>query len=125
MGSWQYGQEKFKHVLIRHALSPAVDDDTRATLDVGPAPQGGDDSTLNNSRAGDNQTGGPSFRVILDAANWDNSIATNTPGQSGDPASPHYRDLFDLWIDHQYFPLFYSRDKVESVTESRLVLEHR
>ena len=120
---WQYGQEKFKHVLIHHPLSPAVDDDTRAMLDVGPAPQGGYDSTLNNTGAGDNQTGGPSFRVILDAANWDNSVATNAPGQSGDPRSPHYRDLFDLWIDHQYFPLFYTRAKIESVTESRLVLE--
>ncbi len=120
---WQYGQEKFKHVLIHHPLSPAVDDDTRAMLDVGPAPQGGYDSTLNNTGAGDNQTGGPSFRVILDAANWDNSVATNAPGQSGDPRSPHYRDLFDLCIDHQYFPLFYTRAKIESVTESRLVLE--
>jgi len=123
MSRWQYGQEAFKHVLIRHPLSPAVDEATRALLDVGPAPQGGYDSTLNATRAGDNQTGGPSFRVILDAANWDNSVATNTPGQSGDPASPHYRDLFELWIDHQYFPLFYSRDKIDSVTESRLALE--
>ena len=123
MAHWQYGQEKFKHVLIHHPLSPAVDDETRAMLDVGPAPQGGYESTLNATRSGDNQSGGASFRVILDAANWDNSIATNTPGQSGDPTSPHYRDLFELWIDHQYFPLFYSRGKIVSVTENRLVLE--
>ena len=123
MAHWQYGQEKFKHVLIHHPLSPAVSDETRAMLDVGPAPQGGYESTLNATRSGDNQSGGASFRVILDAANWDNSIATNTPGQSGDPTSPHYRDLFELWIDHQYFPLFYSRGKVVSVTENRLVLE--
>jgi penicillin amidase len=121
--AWRYGQEKFKHVLIRHPLSPAVDDDTRALLDVGPAPRGGYDSTLNATRSGDNQTGGASFRVILDAANWDNSIATNSPGQSGDPMSPHYRDLFDLWVHHQYFPLFYTRAKINSVTEHRLVLE--
>ncbi len=123
MANWQYGQEKFKHVLIHHPLSPAVDDETRAMLDVGPAPRGGYGSTLNATRSGDNQTGGASFRVILDAANWDNSIATNSPGQSGDPESPHYRDLFELWIDHQYFPLFYTRGKVESVTENELVLE--
>ena len=123
MAHWQYGQEKFKHVLIHHPLSPAVNDETRAMLDVGPAPQGGYESTLNATRSGDNRSGGASFRVILDAANWDNSIATNTPGQSGDPTSPHYRDLFELWIDHQYFPLFYSRGKVVSVTENRLVLE--
>ena len=123
MTRWQYGQEKCKHVLIHHPLSAAVDEATRAKLDVGPAPRGGYDSTLNNTGRLDKQTGGASFRVILDVANWDNSIATSSPGQSGDPDSPHYRDLFELFVRHQYFPLFYSREKVESVTETRTVLD--
>jgi penicillin amidase len=120
---WRYGQERLKHVLIRHPLSPAVDAETRRRLDVGPAPRGGYDSTLNNTGRDDNQTSGASFRVILDAADWDNSIATSAPGQAGDPDSPHYRDLFELFVRNRYFPLFYSRTKVESVTESRRVLE--
>ncbi len=123
MNGWRYGQEKFKHVLIHHPLSAAVSEETRKKLDVGPAPRGGNDSTLNNTDGGDNQTSGASFRVVLDTADWDNSVATNSPGQSGNPESPHYRDLFELWAKHQYFPLFYSRAKVESVTESRTVLE--
>jgi penicillin amidase len=45
------------------------------------------------------------------------------PGQAGDPDSPHYRDLFELWTRHQYFPLFFSRGKIESVTERRVALE--
>ncbi len=61
--------------------------------------------------------------MILDVSNWDNSVMTNVPGESGDPDSPHYRDLFPLWAKHQYFPLFYSREKIESVTENRYVLE--
>ena len=120
---WRYGQERLKHVLIRHPLSPAVDAETRRRLDVGPAPRGGYDSTLNNTGRDDNQTSGASFRVILDAADWDNSIATSAPGQAGDPDSPHYRDLFELFVRNRYFPLFYSRTKVESVTGSRRVLE--
>ena len=59
----------------------------------------------------------------MDASNWDNSVATNAPGQSGDPNSRHYRDLFELWAKHQYFPLFFSREKIESVTQSRLILK--
>ncbi len=59
----------------------------------------------------------------MDAAAWDNSVATSAPGQAGDPQSAHYRDLFDLWIKHQYFPLFFSREKIESVTEIRFVLQ--
>ena len=122
MKAWQYGQEKFKHVLIRHSLSSAVSEAIRTKLDVGPAPRGGFGATLNNTGGNDNQSGGASFRVILDPSNWDNSIATSVPGQSGDPNDPHYRDLFPLYVTHQYFPLFYSREKVESVTESRLVI---
>lgn len=123
MAKWQYGGTDYKHVLIEHPLAPAVNEKLRAQLNVGPAPRGGYDSTLNATGAGDNQRSGATFRVILDTAEWDNSVATNAPGQSGDPRSPHYRDLFRLWSKHQYFPLFYSRGKVESVTERRLVLE--
>ena len=32
-------------------------------------------------------------------------VAINTPGQSGDPFSPHYRDLFPLWAAGDYVPL--------------------
>jgi penicillin amidase len=120
---WQYGQEKFKHALIRHPLSAAVNAQTRAKLDVGPAPRGGYESTLNSTSDEDNQRTGATFRVILDAADWDNSVATSAPGQSGDPDSAHYRDLFPLWAQHRYFPLCFSRSKVESAARERLLLE--
>jgi penicillin amidase len=123
MNGWRYGQEKLKHVLIHHPLSAAVSDEMRRKLDVGPAPRGGDDSTLQNTGSSDNQTSGATFRVVMDSANWDNSVATHSPGQAGNPDSPHYRDLFRLWARHQYFPLFYTREKIESVTESRTLLE--
>ena len=108
---------------MHHLLSAAVNAETRAKLDVGPAPRGGYWSTLNNTSREDNQASGASLRVIMDASNWDNSIATSAPGQSGDPDSTHYRDLFQLWAKHQYFPLFFSREKIESATESRVLLQ--
>ena len=49
-------------------------------------------------------------------------MGTNTPGQSGDVTSPHYRDLFELWKDDRYFPVKYSRAAVEGVTEARVIL---
>jgi penicillin amidase len=45
------------------------------------------------------------------------------PGQSGQPGSPHYTDLLPLWSEGTYFPLAYSRKKVEEATKNRLVLE--
>ena len=65
----------------------------------------------------DNQGSGGSLKIVADTDDWDNSVAVNTPGQSGDPDSPHYRDLFALWARGEYFPLAYSRAKVDSVRE--------
>jgi penicillin amidase len=50
-------------------------------------------------------------------------LALNSPGQSGDPRSPHFDDLFDPWSRGEYFPLLYSRTAVEEHTESVLMLQ--
>ncbi len=63
------------------------------------------------------QTAGASVRLVLDVGAWDNSMAINTPGQSADPASPHYRDLFPLWAAGVYVPLRFSRGAVEADAE--------
>ena len=60
-------------------------------------------------------------------ANWttDNSVATNVPGQSGQPGSEYYDNLLPLWEAYRYFPLVYSRAAVERETKHLLVLEPR
>ena len=121
--SWRYGSGRYKHVLIRHPLSGAVDAPTRRLLEVGPLPRGGNGNTLNATGGGDNQTSGASFRIVIDVADWDRAIGTNTPGQSGDPASAHYRDLFESWAQDRYFPVKFTRAEVEAVTGERLRLE--
>jgi len=119
---WVYGQPAYKHALIRHPMTSAVTAELRARLDVGPAPRGGYAFTPNATGGGDNQTSGASFRIVVDLSDWDNTVGTNTPGQSGDPDSPHYRDLFPLWADGRYFPAFFSRARIESVTAERMTL---
>ncbi len=123
MSDWKYGQSRYKHALIRHPLSPAVSDEVRRVLDVGPVPRGGNSYTVGNTGGGDNQTTGASFRIFVDTGDWDNTLGLNSPGQSGDPSSPHYRDLFSLWQEDRVFPMFFSRRKVESVTSEVLVLD--
>jgi penicillin G amidase len=59
----------------------------------------------------------------VDTEDWDNSVGLNTPGQSGDVNDPHYRDLYPLWARGKYFPIFYSRARVESVAEKRFELK--
>ncbi|HKI18350.1 MAG TPA: penicillin acylase family protein, partial [Isosphaeraceae bacterium] len=122
MSRWRYGQTAFKHIWLTHPLSDAVRLDLRESLDLGPLPRGGYAHTVNSTADGDNQSAGASFRIIVDVGDWDRALGTNTPGQSGDPASPHYRDLFEPWAHGKYFPVFYSLDKVKSVAESTTVL---
>jgi penicillin amidase len=123
MSHWQYGQEKYHYALIRHMLSAAVKPEIRAKLDVGPMPRGGDSYTVDATGGSDNQASGGSLKIVADLDDWDSSVALNNPGQSGDPDSPHYRDLFELWSRGKYFPIFYSRPKVESVTEKILMMQ--
>ncbi|MGA2706198.1 MAG: penicillin acylase family protein [Isosphaeraceae bacterium] len=122
MAHWQYGQAKLKHIRLSHPLSEAVKPDLREKLDLGPLPCGGYAHTVNSTSNADNQSSGASFRIIADTGTWDHSVGTNTPGQSGDPDSPHYRDLFEPWALSKYFPVLYSRGKVESVTKARILL---
>ena len=119
---WVYGQEDYKHALIRHPLSPALNEELRDRLNVGPAPRGGNGFTLGNTGSGDNQTSGASFRIFVDTRDWDNTLGMNTPGQVGDPDSPLYDNLFELWANDKVFPAFYSREKIESVLFEKLDL---
>ena len=118
MSAWKYGQPSYHHALVEHPLSDAVNAATLAKLNVGPLPRGGDGSTVSATGGADNQASGGSLKIIADTEDWDKSVGLNTPGQSGDPDSPHYRDLFPLWARGEYFPIAYSRAKVESVRES-------
>lgn len=122
MSHWHYGQQDYKHATIRHPLGRAVRQELRQQLEVGPAPRGGDSYTVNNTGGGNNQSSGGSFRVLIDTGNWDSSLATNSPGQGGDPEGPHYRDLFEAWANGRYFPLLYSWDRLDAVASQRLQL---
>lgn len=81
---------------------------------VGPVPIGGSGSTPMAMGTGPDfrVVSGASVRLVMDVGAWDNSMAINTPGQSGDPASPHYRDLFARWATGNYVPFVWSRPRV-------------
>jgi penicillin amidase len=86
-------------------------------------PIGGDFSTVfcvsppDGSRTADN---GTSFRVIVDLAEPRVAWTVLPPGQSGHPASPHYGDGCDAWLNVAYRRL--CLDEPETV-EAELSLE--
>jgi penicillin amidase len=120
---WQWGRMHFSYFV--HPMAPILDRAGHARVNVGPLPRGGGPHTVNVSSYHPNsfwQAHGPSFRMVLDVGNWDNSRAINTPGQSGNPDSPHYRDLATSWAQGKYFPLLYSREAVEKAATERIEL---
>jgi len=123
--SAQWRWDALHHSHFMHPLAHAVDAATRSRLNVGPMPKQGSSETVNLSSFDPRsfrQLAGPSLRLVLDVGRWDDSRAVNAPGQSGDPTSPHYRDLAALWLRGDYFPLLYSRDKIEAAASRRISL---
>lgn len=121
--TWTWGD--LHQAIFVHPLAGVVDATTRQRLNVGAGGVGGSWATpmaTSYNAATYQLTSGASFRMVVDVGNWDASRVVNTPGQSGNPASPHYRDLANTWAAGQYFPLTYSRNAVEKATRERIRL---
>jgi penicillin G amidase len=118
MTTWTWGR------LHRATFEPAVavlaDPELRAQMSVGPLQTPGSSSTPRAQayRPSDfSVIAGASVRLVMDVGAWDNSVAINTPGQSDDPMSAHYRDLFPMWAQGSYVPLRFSRAAVDGDAE--------
>jgi len=119
--AWGWG--KLHHGFFEHALSGAGGAPQDA--DVGPLSTGGSASTPMHTgyRASDFRViAGASVRMAIDVGAWDNSVCINAPGQSGDPRSPHYRDLAPLWAQGRYVPMLYSWPRIDEATQTVLHL---
>src|SRR4029453_14985630 len=66
---------------------------------------------------------GASYREIMDVSNWDRSMVTNVPGQSGQPESPYSSNLLPLWDKGEYFPMCYARARVDQEAAHKLMLK--
>ncbi|HTR19779.1 MAG TPA: penicillin acylase family protein [Gemmatimonadales bacterium] len=100
---------------------------TLAGLSIGPLATGGDSYTINvcmieQPRAPHHCTWGPSLRHVVDFADVDGSGGFILPtGESGNPASPHYRDQTARWLNGQLWRIPVDVRKVVAV--DTLVLE--
>lgn len=106
---WRYGFYN-KQELI-HPLSELVDPHTRRAIDI----EAEEREPVNNT-VGDL---GASWRYIAEPGDWDTAVAMNNPGQSGDPESPFYENLFVPWTKGETFPLLFDRaDVIENAALS-------
>jgi penicillin amidase len=119
MNAWTWG--RLHQARWEPAIADLGDPQLAAQMSVGPLQTPGSASTprAQSYRASDfSVTAGASVRFVLDVGAWDNSVFINSPGQSADPYSAHYRDLFPKWAEGAYAPLAFSRDAVDRVAET-------
>ncbi len=118
---WTYA--RFQQGLFIHPLADVVKE--AKDWNVGPLAKGGSYSTpMMAATRPDNGRiyAGASFRMVVDLADLDRSVCINTPGQSGDPRSPHYRDLAPLWAAGDYIPMLVSPARIAEHTEKTIHL---
>lgn len=123
MSTWTWG--RLHHARFEPAIAGLAGRELAAQMTLGPLQVPGSASTPRAATWRPNdfaQSAGASVRMVLDVGQWDNSMIINTPGQSGDPMSANYRDLFPLWAAGQYVPLRFSRSAVEADTSVVMTL---
>ncbi len=112
------------HTVTFHHPLETLGVEYKKAFSLGPHGRPGDALTPHNTRHNENfeQLHGPTYRHVLDLSDWDKGMATSAPGQSGQLGSLYYDDLLPLWLEGKYFPLAFTRKKVEEVTRHRLRL---
>jgi penicillin amidase len=138
---WKWGN--LHHAYFRHPLDLALQPDinvapatfgldsaaahrehTPDIFDIPSVARPGDAATVNATGGGPNysEAYGASYRQILDLNDWDRSVMTNVPGESGVPGSQHYADLVLPWSKGEYHAMPFSRPAVEAATEEKITL---
>ena len=97
-------------------------------FNLGPIPYGGDANTVSQASTPPlDVTGEPLYvatlRLVMDVGDWDRSRVSLAGGQSGNPLSRHYSDLYEHWRHGEAVPLAFSEDAVAAATVSTLRLE--
>jgi penicillin G amidase len=122
MSAWRWGALHTVRFAGRLARIPGLE----GFFTAGEVEMGGDEQTvcqgLFEPGVGYRPVVVPSWRQILEPGDWDASLGIHPVGQSGNPASPHARDLLELWARGEHHPMPFSRPAVEAHAEATLRL---
>ncbi len=93
----------------------------------GPLPFGGDATTIPQASVAfdaplGNAIGIPNLRAVMDVGHWEKSRWVLAGGQSGNPLSPHYADMVDLWMRGESVSIAWSSHTVAARAVSVLTL---
>lgn len=97
-------------------------------FNIGPVEIGGDLNTPMQVASGPlepfaNPAALANTRCVMDLGDPERSRFSLAGGQSGNPLSPHYRDLYELWLRGEGAPIAWGEEAVAAATRRTLVLE--
>jgi penicillin amidase len=121
--AWGWG--RLRTLTLRHPVGdqPMLAD----AFNLGPVPFPGDCTTPLQAASGPldpfaNPGFLPNMRAVIDLADPDAGRWSLAGGQSGNPCSRHYRDLFDVWLRGDGVPIPFTVGAVEAATVATLEL---
>jgi penicillin amidase len=113
MSTWRWGRMHTATFNHRLGMMPPLDQ----ILNAGPVEVGGDEYTVNNGAfdysADFTHVFIPSYRQIIDLSDLSKSISMHSTGQSGQPASDHYKDFVEPWAKVEYHPMLFDKKTIE------------
>lgn len=120
--AWQWG--RLHRTAMRHMFSGPLD---TTQYDCPGLPLIGDDNTPCQTASASAEpfiASGPipSYRMVADVGEWDNSRAVLPLGQSGQPGTPHYMDQYEMWRRGDTHPMHWSPTAVASATTHEICL---
>ena len=123
MEEWKWG--RIHQVVFKHAM--AVRPVLGKVFNLGPSPMPGDTDTVLQASMQPNEgymanLALPSYRQVIDLADFNRSVWVIPPGQSGRLASPHRKDQFEAWMNGSYFPMLWDREQVDAATVNKLFI---
>jgi penicillin amidase len=122
---WAWG--RVRRLTMRHPLGRASRWLARV-FNLGPVPCGGDSDTINQASVFPLYPTGDcnniaSLRMVVDVGAWGESRWSLPGGQSGNPLSPHYDDLFMLWQRGEGVPIAWAPEEVRKAARATLRLQ--
>ena len=114
VSQWRWG--RFHPLNMVHPLGRSGT--LHSLLSIGPYADGGTLDTVKAMGVGH----GPAMRMVSDLANFDNSLMGIATGESGQAASPYYRDQFREWFEGRGIPAPFSEAAEEKTRAHRLTL---
>jgi penicillin amidase len=124
MNKWQWGN--IHSIVFPHPMEKVKPLDK--IFNLGPFPLGGDTDTLHQSAFKPSEPFGghivaPSFRMVVDMSDLDNTKTVLPPGQSGWLGHAQYDDQIQKWLKGEYYTAFWDKDKIQKEMKYKLMLE--